>query len=232
MHKILDSVTMKIFFTASLIVFLISTTTLFAFGEIRLYNYGFTKYHINESTGIPDDKLKIIAGEIIEYLVGKSNTLDININNQPLFKEKEIIHMADVKTLIEKVKLAKVISFALLIATVILIFNPVKLFKQKKLSSNSIIGILDFLKFSSLVTIIIILLSGIVLAIAFRPLFYLFHELSFRNDYWQLDPRSDYLVMLFPEGFWIDATLILVAVVFLQAIGILAVVTFFKRLLK
>ena len=77
-----------------------------------------------------------------------------------------------------------------------------------------------------------ILLSGIVLAIAFRPLFYLFHELSFRNDYWQLDPRSDYLVMLFPEGFWIDATLILVAVVFLQAIGILAVVTFFKRLLK
>ena len=157
MHKILDSVTMKIFFTASLIVFLISTTTLFAFGEIRLYNYGFTKYHINESTGIPDDKLKIIAGEIIEYLVGKSNTLDININNQPLFKEKEIIHMADVKTLIEKVKLAKVISFALLIATVILIFNPVKLFKQKKLSSNSIIGILDFLKFSSLVTIIIIL---------------------------------------------------------------------------
>ena len=51
MHKIIDSVTMKIFFTASLIVFLISTTTLFAFGEIRLYNYGFTKYHINESTG-------------------------------------------------------------------------------------------------------------------------------------------------------------------------------------
>jgi uncharacterized membrane protein len=31
--------------------------------------------------------------------------------------------------------------------------------------------------------------------------------LSFANDFWQLDPRTDYLVRIFPDAFWVDATI-------------------------
>jgi integral membrane protein (TIGR01906 family) len=40
----------------------------------------------------------------------------------------------------------------------------------------------------------------------FSELWTRFHQVAFRNDLWQLDPRSDYLIMLFPEPFWFAAT--------------------------
>ena len=41
----------------------------------------------------------------------------------------------------------------------------------------------------------------------FDQLFLQFHLLSFTNEFWQLDPAKDYLIMLFPGGFWYDAAL-------------------------
>jgi integral membrane protein (TIGR01906 family) len=41
----------------------------------------------------------------------------------------------------------------------------------------------------------------------FDRFFLQFHLISFANDLWQLDPTKDYLIMLFPQGFWYDATL-------------------------
>jgi len=216
--KILNSVLIKFFFTFCLIVFFISTSTVFAFGEIRLYNYGFTKYHISESTDISEVKLQIIAVELIDYLVGDSNVLDIRIDGNPLFNNKEIFHMSDVKILLEKVKLAKGISFFSLLIFSVLHLNPISLVKGKFITNN-FISLFDFFRFGSVVALLSILIVGIVLAVAFRPLFYLFHKISFSNDFWQLDPRTDYLIRLFPEGFWIDATLMLVAAVVLLAMG-------------
>ena len=48
---------------------------------------------------------------------------------------------------------------------------------------------------------------GLLSVVAFDALFLLFHRVSFANDFWQLDPRTDYLVLLFPQGFWFDATM-------------------------
>ena len=47
---------------------------------------------------------------------------------------------------------------------------------------------------------------GIAATSNFDSLFVKFHELIFANDFWQLDPRTDYLVRIFPDGFWLDAT--------------------------
>ncbi len=48
---------------------------------------------------------------------------------------------------------------------------------------------------------------GLGTLLGFDQLFLQFHLLSFANDFWQLDPTRDYLIMLFPQGFWYDATL-------------------------
>jgi integral membrane protein (TIGR01906 family) len=43
---------------------------------------------------------------------------------------------------------------------------------------------------------------GITAALGFDTLFTRFHELSFRNDLWILDPDRDRLVQIFPFAFW------------------------------
>src|SRR3989337_2913922 len=39
----------------------------------------------------------------------------------------------------------------------------------------------------------------------FSGAFLQFHYLAFSNDLWQLDPRTDNLIRMFPEGFFLDA---------------------------
>jgi len=48
---------------------------------------------------------------------------------------------------------------------------------------------------------------GLGTLLGFDQLFWQFHLISFANELWMLDPTKDYLIMLFPQGFWYDATL-------------------------
>jgi uncharacterized membrane protein len=52
--------------------------------------------------------------------------------------------------------------------------------------------------------------------IDFNTTFRLFHEVTFRNDFWKLSPSESLLLRLFPVGFWFAATLILVVLTALQ----------------
>jgi integral membrane protein (TIGR01906 family) len=56
-------------------------------------------------------------------------------------------------------------------------------------------------------TLLLVLAMGLGALFDFDWLFWQFHLISFANDFWLLDPTRDYLVMLFPQGFWYDVTL-------------------------
>ena len=58
---------------------------------------------------------------------------------------------------------------------------------------------------------ILVVAVGIFALSGFATLFLRFHQLAFANDLWQLDPRRDYLVIIFPQGCWFDATMRVVA---------------------
>ena len=55
------------------------------------------------------------------------------------------------------------------------------------------------------VAVVIVGLAGIASLFDFSALFTQLHFLSFSNDLWMLDPRSDRLIQLFPLGFFFDA---------------------------
>ena len=61
--------------------------------------------------------------------------------------------------------------------------------------------------YSGGLTLLIVIAVGLFALVGFDTLFLKFHQLSFANDLWQLDSRQDYLVMLFPQDFWFDATM-------------------------
>jgi integral membrane protein (TIGR01906 family) len=51
----------------------------------------------------------------------------------------------------------------------------------------------------------------------FGDAFVQFHLVAFSNDLWILDPTRDHLLMLFPEGFWFDATMRIAGLTALEA---------------
>src|SRR5205823_14828103 len=69
----------------------------------------------------------------------------------------------------------------------------------------------------------LIALVGVLSFLDFDALWTRFHQIAFRNDLWQLDPSRDYLIMLFPEPFWLAATIRMATSVALQT-AIVAVV--------
>ena len=69
-----------------------------------------------------------------------------------------------------------------------------------------------------MVTLSIMAFLALWALVGFDRLFILFHELSFSNEFWILDPSRDYLIMLFPGGFFYDAALLCFGAVILEAL--------------
>jgi integral membrane protein (TIGR01906 family) len=118
---------------------------------------------------------------------------------QDLFSSKEIAHMKDVKKLVQGVYVLAIASALYLVVMILIGFARQRGRFTQLLAKRLTMG--------GGLTLGLLILFGAVAAIGFDSLFIKFHELSFANDFWQLDPRTDYLVRIFPENFWFDATL-------------------------
>ena len=73
------------------------------------------------------------------------------------------------------------------------------------------------------VTLGLVALVGLGSLVGFDRLFLAFHLISFSNDLWQLDPRRDYLIAMFPQGFFFDATMLIALAVILEAVALVVV---------
>ena len=80
-----------------------------------------------------------------------------------------------------------------------------------------------------LLTLGLVLAVGLVSLVGFEQLFLAFHLVSFSNDLWQLG-SSSYLLAMFQEGFFLDATLWIVASTVLEAVLLVAVPLVYSRL--
>jgi integral membrane protein (TIGR01906 family) len=190
-------------FAIAMPLFLILGNVLNVAGDREFYAAEFPKYDVGAVTGLNPDQLVIVADLFITYLSvpGASLNIEFTLNGQrrPLFNEKEISHMVDVQKLFGLVRQARLVAGAVLLILPLLglwlggsAFLP-------RLGTLMVIG--------AGVTIGLLALAGVASLFDFTDAFITFHEMAFSNDNWMLDPRTDYLIMLFPEGFWLDATL-------------------------
>ena len=73
------------------------------------------------------------------------------------------------------------------------------------------------------------LLVGLGSLVGFDRLFLAFHLISFSNDLWQLDPSRDYLIAMFPQGFFLDATLLIAFAIIVQSAALVVVPTYLMK---
>ena len=107
--------------------------------------------------------------------------------------------MKDVKRLVRGVYVLAVASAVYLAIMIIIGFGLHRIWFVPDLAKR--------LTWGGSLTLILLMVFGIAAWVGFDSVFLKFHELSFTNDFWQLDPRTDYLVRIFPQDFWFDATM-------------------------
>lgn len=167
-----------------------------------LYHYGFDKYDISQTTGLTAPELKKAASGLISYFNSDEEYISLTVikDGEPfeLFNQREVAHLKDVKELFH-------LDYRILLGTLAYALGYLSFSLPAKKRRRKLAGAV---KIGSGFTLAMMLALGLGALIGFDRLFWQFHLISFSNDLWLLDPATDYLVMLFPQGFWYDATLL------------------------
>ena len=203
-----------VLFVALMPVFLITSSVRAVINLPLLYSYGFDKYDIVERTDIERDELLSAARQIRDYFTNGDELITISVvrrgvRAENLYNEREVLHMKDVKGLVKGVNRVQLITGVYLLVFAVLglaigrkSFLP-RLARYAGLGGGLTLGLAALIGFGALV--------------GFQRLFLAFHQISFSNDFWLLDPSKDCLIMMFPEGFFLDATMLIAGSTIVEA---------------
>ena len=189
-------------FAVCVLLFLVTASVAWAFNDPGLYQRGFEKYNVPISSGIDEADLAQVGAELREYFNSREEPLYVRTRvygeERELFNDREIHHMRDVKRLVWGVYAVAVVTGAYLAIVTARSLTSGRSGALRMLARRLVWG--------GCATVAGIALFGVFAITGFEAVFVLFHRISFTNDLWQLDPRTDYLLVLFPLGFWFDAT--------------------------
>jgi integral membrane protein (TIGR01906 family) len=192
---------------------LITSTICCEVNELSLYEYGFDKYEISQDTGIDKIQLRSVAQHLIDYFNLRADTVQITVvkgdEEFNLFNERELIHLSDVRSLIQLDYWVQRGAFLLIVICALALFFGFRVGWRMLVRG---------LFWGSFITMGLMVALAIWAFFGFERLFILFHLVSFTNEYWILDPARDYLIRLFPGGFFYDAALFGFGAIMLEAL--------------
>lgn len=194
-HRILGVVTSL----AMLVIVLISSFELAAYSDFGWYEKEYEKYMVLEELEMEMPDVMDVTEEMMKYLRGNRENLVVdtvvNGREREFFNAREKAHMVDVQNLfLGGIKLRQ---GAVLTVLVIMVVFVVTKAPWKDILPKS------FLAATGLVMGITIFL-GVLFMSDFYKYFTLFHEIFFDNDLWLLDPDTDLMIRMLPEGFFLD----------------------------
>lgn len=199
------SIFMGLLFSLAFVALLVTTNVRWAFSTVGLYELGFARHEVAEATGLTPAQLSDAAGQIRTYFFSSEEPLDVRVdvggNRVSLYTERETLHMWDVKRLVAVVSRVQEGTFLFLFIFATIGFFAPSIDFSTRLRRLVIRG--------SLFTYGMVGVVAAVSMVGFGPMFQLFHELSFANDLWLLDPNTSYLLKMFPLGFWFESTLLI-----------------------
>ncbi len=205
-----------IVFSACLPIFLIAINVVYVTDSDWLYTYNWWRNGIPDRTGLPTSELDSVADQIKNYFANDAERLDVTVNTSRgqvnLFVEREILHMIDVKDLMRLVASTSIWTGIVLAACLLL---GLVIRRSRFFATMS-----KWLRWCALIWGIVVGALLVATVIDFSWVFTQFHLLSFANDLWQLDPFRHYLLLLFPERFFLEATLFIALLTVVEFTGL------------
>ena len=189
-------------------VFLVTLNVRVLFNAPVVYDTGFERNRIAETTGLPSSEIERVGNEIRDYFNDDQEYMAIFLNGRPLFTAREVEHMRDVKLLLGLVYTVTYVTGAAVALYAAWGFRREGLRFLRRVSMAGAVGGVG------------LVVVGVVLALGFPVFFTLFHRISFSNDYWILNPSEHFLVVLFPYRFWLESTILLAVVTVAETVAI------------
>ncbi|MDQ0029249.1 TIGR01906 family membrane protein [Arthrobacter bambusae] len=198
-------VLLAVFYPVVLLVLAIRAVASPLFLWVEYYRPGFP----GDGYGFNADDRMTYGSYALDYLSNWSGPRYlgdlVNRNGEKLFKEGEVSHMADVKT----VMLSAFGAGALMI-----IIGILAMIYLRKRSTG---GIRRGLFAGSIVTLVLIIGLGTLAALGWQQFFTEFHHIFFANGTWTF-ALDDTLIRLFPGQYWMDSGIAIGALVFVTAL--------------
>lgn len=198
--KILDWTAGIVFSLALIVILLITSVEAVLYWTPGYFQHEYEKYNVTWAVDMEMEDLLYVTESMMDYLRGDREELQVTTTvggqERSFFNEREIAHMADVKNLFSGGIILRRGAAAAALSSILLLFFRKKL----KLLPRAVI-------FSTSIFIGLIVLLAAAVSTDFTRYFTIFHEIFFTNDLWLLNPRTDLLINIVPESFFIDTAL-------------------------
>lgn len=193
-HKLI-----QILFPISLSLFIIFSAVKVTLLFKPLYYFDIQYLDIVENTNYSKDDIIKNYDYVINYLLDP-RAKEFKLPSIPYSKYGQI-HFKDVKRIFTSIDILLIVSGIFNIISFIINFKSknIKFIKQT---------------YCILIFLPIILLSAFM--VDFDYSFTLFHEIFFRNDYWQFDSKLDPIINILPEEFFFHSALLIVSLIVLS----------------
>lgn len=149
-------------------------------------------------TGLSPGDLAYVTNEILADLVIGPPDFDVELNGQPVLVDREREHMRDVRGVFAAFALTGVGAAALILVAYL---------ASRWFGVRSRAGFWRRLAVSGKAVAMVTVVGGVAGMVFFDLAFELFHRLFFPAGTYLFDPRTDRLVQLFPEQFWVETTI-------------------------
>lgn len=179
-------------------LFLISLAVVVTLNFRPLYYHDMKQMQLSQLSGLSEEEIKENYDVLIDY-----NSMfyqgELNLPTLPM-SESGRIHFEEVRRIFVSVQYLCLVSFLACLGLTVVSVRQKTGWK--------------FLKFSSLLTVILPVVLGVLIAWNWDRFFITFHHLFFRNDYWIFDPKTDPIITILPDTFFLHcALMILICVV-------------------
>ena len=183
-----------------MIILLITSVEAVVYWTPGYFEREYTKYNVLDSLpSMTMEDLLEVTDEMMDYLRGEREDLHVvtvmDGQEREFFNEREIAHMEDVQVLFLRamsLRRACIFICVLCLGFLFLTKAPVRRVLPPSICAGT--GL-----FFGITAILALIISG-----DFTKYFVIFHHIFFDNDLWILDPATDMLINIVPEGFFMD----------------------------
>ena len=199
-----------ILFGVVLWVSLILSVIHFTSIDLNFYEKKYEELNVAQSIGLNSTDLTKATNVLLDYLVGKTDSLEvyatIDGKNQEVFNQREKDHMIDVQVLFMNTINIRNIALITMFISGILIY----LFNKKDWLNVIVNGIKQASYILGFVFIFLVTFA----VLDFESFWIYFHKLLFSNELWLLNPYTDNLILMVPLPFFFSlVTLILYRII-------------------
>ncbi len=180
-----------------LTLFIFSAAVLLALNAGWLYALDIRWLHIEQGSGMSLETIKrnyhaLIAYNQIWYRGELALTLPMSEGGR--------IHFAECKRIFDLIWIVGIVTG----------LGSILLYMKRRKADRK-----RALRLTGILTLVIPIVLGALVAVSWKTFFVRFHQIVFRNDYWLFDPTTDPVILMLPEGFFLhSALLILLLIVF------------------